>query len=72
MTNVTITCTATNETICESLPAWGATDALVAYYCDDSTPAEIYDACCALGDAIAAGEPTYELEACLACEVAYC
>ena len=72
MSNVTITCTATDETICENLEGWGATDAIVSYYCDNSTPSEVYDACCALGDAIAAGEPTYELEAYLACKVTYC
>lgn len=72
MTNVTITCTATNETICNDMPAWGATDALVLYYCDNSTPAEIYDACCELGDAIANGDDTSAYEAYLACEVTYC
>lgn len=72
MTNVTITCTATGETICESMPAWGATDALVSYYCDNHTPQEVYEACCELGDAIASGDQTDAYEAYLACEVSYC
>lgn len=68
MSNIKITCTATDETIYEG-PAWGATDALVNYYCDNSTPAEIYDACCAAGDAIAAFEDDSAYAAYLAYEV---
>lgn len=72
MTNleITITCTATDEIVYTG-PKWGATDALVLYYCDNSTPQEIYDACCDLGDLIATGDDTSELCAYLACEVTY-
>lgn len=65
---ITITCTATSETIYTG-PEWGATDALVNYYCDNGTPSEIYDACCDLGDAIARGEYAGDLMAYLACSI---
>lgn len=68
MTDVKITCTATGETFYEG-PAWGANDALVNYYCDNSTPIEIYAACNELSNQIIAGVATYDLEAYLACEV---
>lgn len=70
MANVSIICTATDETIYAG-EAWGATDALVNYYCDNTTPASVYDACIALGDAITANADM-SISAYLACEVTYC
>lgn len=70
-TEIIITCTATGDIIYEG-EAWGATDALVNYYCDNATPAEIYDACCEYGDAIASGDDVSAYEAYLACEYATC
>lgn len=63
-----VTITANGECIYEG-PAWGATDALVNYYCDNSTPNEVYEACCGLGDAITKNEYTGAFESYLGCEV---
>lgn len=68
---VTIFDHSTNEHIVRNIPFDEATDALVNEFCDDSTPREIYEACCELGDAIAMGEPTYELEAYLNVSIDY-
>ena len=66
--DIEIVCTINDECIYRG-PAWGATDALVNYYCDNSTPNEIYEACCALGDAITKNEYYGAYEAFLACDV---
>lgn len=68
---IIIICTITNETIYQG-EAWGATDALVAYYCDNRTPNEVYDACLMGGDAIAKGEYDGEYAAYLAYEATTC
>jgi len=70
MTNVKITCTATDEAIYNGA-IWGATDALVSYYCDTIGDGSIYDACIDLGDAITHNDDTSAYEAFLACEVTY-
>ena len=52
-----------NEVIARDIELWGVTDALVNAFCGNSTPQEVYDTCCKLGDAICANEPTEAYEA---------
>lgn len=68
---VTIFCHATDEFICQKFPLSGMTDLLVNYYCDNSTPREVYDACLALADQTELNEDTSALEAFLDCEVTF-
>ena len=69
MAKATIIDTTSGETICERMEGWGITDALVNHFCDDRTPCEVYDACCACGDAYMAGEPTDGYESFLGIEI---